>query len=38
MYLQKAIYRPCDLDLYPVQVNILVHCKYPVYISDRYLF
>ena len=42
LYLQKAMYRPYDLDISPMKVNFVVNrvqpYKYPAYISDRYLF
>ena len=42
LYFQKAMYRPCDHDIWPMKVIFLVNWvqpyKYPIYISDRYLF
>ena len=44
LYLQKAMHRPCDLDLWPMNVIFFIELstgtphKYPVLISDRYLF
>ena len=43
LYLQKAMYRPCDLDRWHMKVNFFVvnllwPNKCPVWISDRYIY
>ena len=37
LYLQKAMYRPCDLDLWPMKVNIFLCIEYhPINILHRF--